>query len=163
MIFFFYWNAVIKNVFYWAHNREHCGSQPPPNRLSLHRRWSAICSKVLELTSLHLDFCDSCLFVGGEISSFGENWIQSTPKGFLAIALIPIVISILSVMSPQLLLRQRGISLVRISVWRKKVYLRKEGKHTHTHVVLICKINLSMLAFVTLTGLWVFSPHCLQK
>lgn len=115
---------------------------PPPNRLSPHSRGSAICSKVLELTSLHLNFCDSCLFVGGEIPSLGENCIQSTLKGvFSNCFMIPTFITVLSVMLPQLLLRQRGICLLQLFVYWRSLLKKRRKKKSKLACVGICHFD----------------------
>lgn len=149
-------------MFYWAHKREHCGSQPPAEQIVSSQQ--VVCHL---LQNLGIDIITPrflwFMFVRRrrDFLIWRELDKVNPERVFSNCFMIPIVISILSVMSPRLLLRQRGISLVWMSVWRKKVYLKKEEKHTHTHFVLLCKINLSVLASVTLTGLWVFSPHCL--
>lgn len=131
---FFSGNAIRKLCFTGLITENIVDHGPPLNRLSPHSRSSAICSEISELTSLHLNFCDSCLFVGGGVSSCGENCIQSTLEGlFSTCVMISISITILSVMVPRLLLRQKRDLFIAV-VCLGKVYLkmrRKPQKQTH--------------------------------
>lgn len=70
----------------WAHNRVHCGSWPPAEQIVSSQQVDCHLLQTLGIDIITPQFCDSCLFVGGEISHF-EKIGYCFPKRVLAIFL----------------------------------------------------------------------------